>query len=278
MSTFYHVQYPSSIPQASGVYRIICTPTSKFYIGSAVNLWKRWKDHRHALNKGNHPNRKLQHAWNKYGKKAFTFEILEIVLIPELLTAREQHYFDTLKPFGKRGFNLVPVAGSNFGMRHSPESIARMSKSHRDRPSVRIGYKHTPETIEKLRISHRGKTPSQETRQKLSEANKNKQFSPEYREKIRSAKLGHDVSPETRAKISASNTGHTYALEVYAGRMKTLIITAPDGTEYVVTGIKQFCREHNLDCSSLMRVAKGFDRGTAYTQHKGYRARFPEAD
>jgi len=54
----------------------------------------------------------LQAAWNKYGPDVFTFEVLEYVL-PMSLTAREQYWFEKLKPFDKKGFNLDRVAGSS---------------------------------------------------------------------------------------------------------------------------------------------------------------------
>lgn len=275
MTPFYHSKQ-QSFPTTPGIYRITCTVTGKIYIGSAVNLWKRRKDHRHHLAQGIHKNPKLQAAWNKYGKDTFSFDILELVLVPEMLTAREQYWFDALKPFGNKGFNIARVAGSNLGMKHTPESIARIKASKTGKPGNRKGAKATPETIDKLKKSHLGKKLSEETKNKIKVSNLNKPpVSFETREKIRTAKLKHPVSTETREKISASKTGHTYTSEVYEGRMKTLIVTSPDGTEYVVHGIKKFCREHNLDCSSLMRVAKGSDRGITYAQHKGWKARFP---
>lgn len=204
----------NNVPQTSGIYRITCIVTGKFYIGSATNLQKRKNQHTWALKNNQHHTKPLQNAWNKYGEKAFVFEVLELVL-PMLQLEREQYWLDRLQPFGKKGFNINPIANV---------------------PSV------SPETCEKIRL----------------------------------AKLGHTLSTEGRAKISAAKTGKKLDPAIYDGHRKTLIVTAPDGTEYTVTGIRKFCEEHNLDTSSLMRTAKGFDRGTACTQHKGWKARFPE--
>ncbi len=254
----------TAFPVAPGIYRITCTVTGKFYIGSAVNLWKRRKDHRHRLNQGIHRNPKLQAAWNKYGKDAFVFDILELVLLPELLTAREQYWFDALQPFGKRGFNLARIAGSTLGLKISPAGCANMSASRRGKPSNRLGYKATPETIERLKVSHLGQKPS------FIPSMKGKHHRPESIEKCRATKLGHTVSQETRDKISASKTGHKPAPGLYANRMKTLIVTSPEGAEFVITGVRQFCREHHLDISCLMRVARG-----RATHHHGWTARLP---
>ena len=235
-----------SIPNASGIYRITCIVTGKFYIGSSINLFARWNEHRNMLRRNVHHSITLQRAWNKHSEDAFSFEVLELVL-PMSLTAREQYWFNKLKPFGKKGFNIAITAGSNFGMKASAE------------------------TREKLRISHLGKTLSEEQRQGIRELHTGRKRPTETRERLRLAKLGHEVSPETRAKISMSKTGHKLTPEAYTGRMKSLIVIAPDGTEQTIHGIKQFCREHHLNASHLLQVAKGKER-----QHKGWKARFPE--
>jgi group I intron endonuclease len=62
-----------SIPTESGVYQILCVPTGKAYVGSAVNLAKRWQEHRWMLRRGQHHSQYLQRAWDKYGETAFAF-------------------------------------------------------------------------------------------------------------------------------------------------------------------------------------------------------------
>lgn len=239
--------YYTTIPVASGIYKITCTANNRLYIGSAINIRKRIYQHIWDLRRLAHHSITLQRAWDKYGETAFTYEVLELVLAPFLLE-REQYWLDKLQPFDERGFN-----------------IAHYSQA------FHTGMKATPETLEKLRISHTGYRHTEEAKRNIREALlKRPPVSPETCEKIRRAKLGHTLSPEGRAKMIASKTGHTYTPEVYASRMKTLLIVAPDGTEYLVTGVKKFCQEHNLDISSLMRVAKG-----TYRQHKGWIAKFP---
>jgi predicted GIY-YIG superfamily endonuclease len=38
----------------SGIYKIVCTAHGKTYVGSAVNLKKRWSEHIRDLNVGKH--------------------------------------------------------------------------------------------------------------------------------------------------------------------------------------------------------------------------------
>lgn len=61
----------------SGVYEIRNALNNKRYIGSSINIYRRWRDHKRMLNLSVHPNKHLQSAWNKYGEKHFVFKILE---------------------------------------------------------------------------------------------------------------------------------------------------------------------------------------------------------
>jgi group I intron endonuclease len=218
----------SYIPTTPGIYKITCMVNGKFYIGSAVNLSERKHHHFCHLKLNNHKNPKLQRSWNKYGEDAFAFEVLELVLIPDLLTAREQYWFDTLNPFGKRGFNIAPIAGSNLGKRHTHETREKLRQIH-------LGMKHTPETVEKMRQANlgkkltseqvekrKGRVVSEETRAKLrgrkwtpeQRANlKAIKSTPEARERNRQAQLGKKLSPETRAKVGEKSRGRKMSPE-----------------------------------------------------------------
>jgi len=210
------------IPHASGIYKITCIVNGKFYIGSAVDLNTRRYDHFSTLRRNTHANPHLQRAFNKYGKEVFTFEILELVLIPEMLTAREQYWFDKLRPFGRRGYNIAPIAGSNLGKHHTPETREKLRQIHlgtkmppesveKSRQALlgrkltaeqlekRRGRKHTPESIEKMRA----RKPTPETREKLRAA----KSSPEAREQLRQRQLGKKLSPETKEKLRQKNLG-----------------------------------------------------------------------
>ena len=76
------------------IYIIWNKVNNKFYIGSAVNYKKRWRNHITTLNNGTHRNKYLQNAWNKYGEKCFNFEVLEFLCNRDVLLEREQRYID----------------------------------------------------------------------------------------------------------------------------------------------------------------------------------------
>lgn len=226
----------SKIPTTGGIYKITCTISGKFYIGSAVNLYTRHYDHFSTLRRSKHKNIYLQRAYDKYGKDAFTFEVLELVPDRKMLTTREQYWFDELQPFGDRGYNIAPNAISNLGKKLSPETREKIRQTA-------IGRTPTPETREKLRQANLGKKmspefiekqkarkatpetiakikawePSQENienykaaryspqwRERMSEAQRGKKLSPETKEKLRQANLGKKMSPEAIAKSWAN--------------------------------------------------------------------------
>lgn len=67
----------SELPRVSCIYKITCTVTGKFYVGSAISFYKRAKEHKNSLLRGNHNNPYLQNCFNKYGKDYFTMEIIK---------------------------------------------------------------------------------------------------------------------------------------------------------------------------------------------------------
>jgi group I intron endonuclease len=135
----------------SGVYRIRCSNNGRIYIGSTIDLDKRRRSHRNDLERGQHSNRYLQRAWNKYGEASFFFMVLERVH-PEVLVDTEQRYIDELNTTDpKRGFNLSPAAGSTLGYKYTDEQRAAAS-----RRAKKADHSHlrTPEAKAKVRKSN----------------------------------------------------------------------------------------------------------------------------
>jgi group I intron endonuclease len=114
----------------SGIYKITCKINGKLYIGSAVNLYKRWRSrHLPSLRKNTHHNRYLQAAWNKYGENAFECKTIENCAKPDLI-AREQYWIDALNAADAQyGYNVAPVAGSTLGVPQSARCKAAILRA-----------------------------------------------------------------------------------------------------------------------------------------------------
>ena len=91
----------------SGVYKITNVETNEFYIGSSVDIKRRWIYHKALSVWKKCPNSKLYIAFQQYGLDKFSFEILEKT---DNLKEREQYYIDLLKPI----YNNYRANGRDF--------------------------------------------------------------------------------------------------------------------------------------------------------------------
>lgn len=191
-----------------GVYEIINKINGKKYIGQSINVLTRWKDHIHALNRGDSSCRLLQRAWHKYGADNFVFNILEECAEDQLDSVEIKYIqqFDTVK----NGYNIE--SGGNVQKHLSEETKEKLRQSH-------LGKVQSEETRHKRSEAMRGeKNPmygrhhTEEVKRRISECNSGRPGYPvseETREKIRRANLGRVVSQETRDKISHACKGRT---------------------------------------------------------------------
>lgn len=329
-----------SIPATPGIYCIRSTVTSELYIGSTINLRKRCATHFRDLRNKKHKNYKLHRICVRHGIEALVFEVLEYILLPELLTSREQHWIDTLKPT----LNIAPNAGSTLGLKPSIETRQKQSKARRGKPQ-------SEEHKRKRAEATRGRVVKAQTRSRISAANKGRSHSPEedmpkmkgliitdpngeehhifgikrfcdthklnrsalirvakgeasqhkgyrarypgdeqtqHRLRVKAPRKGHPLSETSRAKIGAAHRGMKHTLEARAkmskahegkcphaaheANRKTLLFIDPDGKEYLVHGINDFCKANGLDSSCITKVANG-----KHSQHRGWRVRYPDA-
>lgn len=98
---------------SSGIYEIKNKVTGDRYIGSSLNIKRRFAQHRTKLRHNIHQNKILQHAWNKYGKEAFEFNLLwNVEPVRECLLYEEQLCFNNLHC----KYNILRMAGSTAGV------------------------------------------------------------------------------------------------------------------------------------------------------------------
>ena len=242
----------------SGVYKITLIKDGRIYIGSATDIHLRWNWHR------NSQVQLIGKMIKKYGKNAFTFEVIEEVEpIKEKLEEREQYYLDTMQPFpwnNNRGFNLCPNAYTPLGIKRSDETKKKMSEvwnnnrgeSYFKQLSKNIkGDKNPakrPEVRKKISESMTGKTwkHDEERIKKHIAARKGKKYSEESKERMRIAQQKNNTrSEEAKEKF-------------YLAQRRLYEITTPEGNMFQMYSreLKSFCKENKLSYANLISTAK----------------------
>lgn len=191
----------------SGIYMIQCkTHPSRIYIGSALNIQKRWWHHLSDLRKNKHHSPILQRLYNKYGDTELCFSVLTECSTSDLIE-KEQFFIDLFKP----SLNCSKIAGRTLGVKKSKKACLEQS--------IRLkGKKHTDEWNKNISLARKGSKTSEETRRKQSKIKKGKPSPMKGRKKEFDAiarkiseklmgnknKLGHKDSPDTIKKRSDS--------------------------------------------------------------------------
>lgn len=166
------------------IYKITNKINGRIYIGQTTQpLNQRWKEHCkmtshcYALNS----------AIKKYGREAFSIEVIQICENREDLNNTEKYYIDWHNCLAPNGYNLTTGGDST---------------------------KWSEETIKKRAASNRGKKRSEETRKKLSLARKKRVISEQTRLKTslsvsgeNNPMFGRKHSEESKRKISETKKG-----------------------------------------------------------------------
>jgi len=124
----------------SGIYCWENTINNKLYVGSAVNLTKRFYCYLSITRLKKELlryNSLINKALLKYNYSYFNLNILKYCNENDLIKW-EQYYIDLLNP----EYNILKIAGSNKGHRHSLDTMLKLK-----------AYKPSPETLVKLRLA-----------------------------------------------------------------------------------------------------------------------------
>jgi len=138
-----------------GIYRILNLINNKYYIGSSKNITKRIREHKRLLRKGEHENKHLQSAWNKYGEQNFVFEIIQIISSDELknncyLRDLETKYIlESGSANDKIGYNII---NGGIGTLNTPCSEEKRRKISEANKGKTAWNKDTPMTEEQKAI------------------------------------------------------------------------------------------------------------------------------
>lgn len=254
----------------TGIYCIENNVNHKKYIGQAKDIEKRWERHREMLRSGNHDNKHLQRAWDKYGGKMFSFYVVElcdeqslsereIFYIAEFDTY-ENGYNQTLGGEGTRGFYHTEewkmwLRMLNTGKVLSEETRKKLSEAKKGKhvevtPAMREAYKRLSEKL-------KGRVITEEHRRKISEAkkgctpwNKGMKMPDDYKHPL----LGKHHSEETKKKISDAHRGMKQTLEQRRKKSKKVICIE---TGIIYPAISEAAEEYGVDISTISCAVRG---------------------
>ena len=162
-----------------GLYAIRNKVTGKYYVGETLYLRKREIQHFSNLKTNKHENDYLQKSYNKYGKDAFEFIILEAdnSFTLEELNEKEKYYIEYFDSY-KNGYNLTVGGEGTQGRLLTEEEKKRKSEEMKGEKNHFYGKQHSQETKKLL---------SKRASEKVGQKNPfyGKTHSPDWKEKRR---------------------------------------------------------------------------------------------
>ena len=213
------------------------------YVGKADNLDRRFMDHikstRREKYKNNYKSRWIE-SLLRVDKKPEMVPIEEVT--EETWRDRECYWISFYRGIGARLTNTA--RGGNGGV--EKRSVA----SRKKQGDTLRGRKRGEEFCRTMSLANKGKAPSEATRKAQI-----------------AAITGKKQSPETIAKRTKNSKGNTYAVKYQ------YIATDPDGKEYHVPLLGEFCRARGLNYAKMNSLANGDKQRK---QHKGWTCRFAE--
>ena len=184
-----------------GIYSITNMQNGKRYIGQSVNIIKRWKEHKWALESNVHYNSYLQNAWNKYGSGMFRFEIM-CECNKEQLDDKEIYY---IKQYHSNesdyGYNLT---SGGEGALDVPKEVVEKRKQ-----AFKKFLEEHPEHIELCRNNTKRQFQNEEFYKKYRELRQ----SEEFRQRESAAHKGKKLSEETKIKIGKASSKPVMCVE-----------------------------------------------------------------
>lgn len=191
--------YPVSGP---GVYRIVDKKSGRFYIGSSVNVSKRWRQHRDRMQRGTHPNPMLQAVWRVDSDRLMIETLCECGSSKAEILAAEQRALDAAGVgTNPLCMNVLAVAGSHLGRKRSAATLKALAESAR-------GRRHSDEAKAKMRAAKLGRPLSEAHKKKLGDAARGKKLPPRDRHPRPELRVFSDE--EVRSIRASKAAGQSY--------------------------------------------------------------------
>ena len=166
------------IGNVSGIYIILNKINNNWYVGSAVDVKKRWRHHKFSLKNNCHRNSHLQRSYNSHGIETFEFHLIEMVSQKDLIII-EQKYLDYGKLHCRNMMYNTSEFASNpmLGRKHTEKHCKYMSKIMLGK---NLGRKHTLEACHNISVNNTGKKKSISHCQNISINRMGMKFSKEH--------------------------------------------------------------------------------------------------
>jgi len=196
----------------AGIYAIKQISTGIQYIGSSVNISRRWNKHRSDLNSGKHHAPWLQRSWTKHGATDFEFLLLETVKTLDDLRERERVWL--LK--ADVTFNNMQASNRCGVLTHGEQTRIQMATSQKIRFQKNPMGPISDEQKMQISTAQKGKTVTAATREKQSIAAKKRCTSEIMREKGAKGlknRIYNPMSEDQKNKLSISHKGKTNSPE-----------------------------------------------------------------
>lgn len=256
------------ISKLSGVYKIQSkSKPFRIYIGSSIDVRKRWGGHLNDLKFNKHHSKKLQNHFNKYGGGDLVFSIITSCDANDLINT-EQFFIDLYNPF----FNIQQNARSRLGTKGQiPWNKGKVGVSPETRAKMRIAASKrvrtysrrlSDETKKKIGLKNKGKTRSEEEKKKMSEMRKLRGISKENRIKMINGIRNSEKIKEFKINMRGSGN-HFYGKSHTDETKKTLSEKAKQRTGEEAP---MFGRHHSELTKHKIREKK---RGIGFSKYKG---------
>lgn len=234
------------------IYKITFVTDGRLYVGQTKrSLIERWADHKRYVRLG--IGYRIHSAIRKYGLAAFKIEMIEELTSQEEADQREEfwiRHYDSVR----QGFNL------NYG----PKDYASMGK---------VSWSNMDSEERDKRAKSNGAATSawwsslsDDEKAELKEIRKKRSV------EARNHPLIKKQSSEAHKKQWANKTQkelETLKLKFSMKKRKHYIVTDPEGKDFEIFGLKNFCDEFKLHQGAMNAVAQG-----KYSHYKGWKCRY----
>lgn len=221
------------------IYSITNIINNKIYIGISKEVKTREHKHFWMLENNRHENRKLQNAYNFYGKEAFIFKIIDEIETDDIMEALDlEHFYIMEYDSYRNGYNKSIGYDGSTSIQFTPERLEKMSRAMKGNQYAK------------------GCKRNEKHKQLISKVHKNKKLSDETKIKISKARKGKYKGEENPFYNKHHTQDTINKIKEKVNKSKILCIE----TKKVYESISECSRDINIDRSNISKVCRGVSK------------------